>query len=156
MKGLKHFGEFKKRDGMRRGTILTHEDMQGNLLDLLDLRSDVRCQVGREYVALVQVLFASASCTDTTTLNPPIDLSKEAHKKLFKDNKEVVGVGFPELAKTSVDLNVTWSKTEGIGSLPSILFWNKVQLKSNSSTASKWIIYGQFGTGKGLKRGLQF
>ena len=139
-----------------KGLIISKQElnMYGNLEDLFKGKLGDRVKVGESYVKLVKILLASANCSKpTSTMSLSLkDLIQETQLKLVGAEAPDISVGVPTYPVPSTS-SVAFSSLKGapVGSLNSILFWNKDQAQFLfQEDVQRCIISGEFGSGKQL------
>ena len=122
----------------------------GSLEELLDFRQHQKFSIDESYLKLVNLLMASAHCSKSAaslslTPSDPMEATKE---KLIGPNAQDLGIGVSNDAGTS-SITVPFSSLKGkpVGSLDSILFWNKDQAQFIFQDNPRCIIKGDFGSG---------
>ena len=114
----------------------------GSFIDLLHLPD--KLPIDESYIRLVKVLMASAHCS-----SPPLNMIEETKKKLIGRNTPDLGVGISQ-DPWPPSYTVPFSSLNGepVGSVKSIIFWNKEQAQVLFQDKSNIILSGEFGSGQ--------
>ena len=114
----------------------------GSFIDLLHLPK--KFPIDESYIRLVKVLMASAHCS-----SPPLNMIEETKKKLIGLNTPDLGVGISQ-DPWPPSSKVPFFSLRGkpVGSVESIIFWNKEQAQFLFQDTSNIILSGEFGSGQ--------